>query len=160
MEYLCHKIYVFFSEFHYLWNSSTLFLATSSIHHWLKILNYLILELVLIFHIYTKANYTPNEVDILLYLGECQDLQEYLCLYTKRYPDCHHSNTQQVINIERRSRQNPFYQQRQQNRNIYNHNDQRPFWLVSLFKSVCKSSVDWTWIRDSSINRLSHAAIC
>jgi len=51
------------------------------------------------------TNYTPIEVvDILLVLGEChRNYRNALRLYAERYPDCRHSNPQQVINIERRT---------------------------------------------------------
>jgi len=61
-------------------------------------------------------------VDILLVL-ECH-YKNASRLYAERYPNCRHPNLQQIINIERRSRQNPLYRRRQQNQNI-NNNDQR-----------------------------------
>jgi len=58
-------------------------------------------------------------------------------LYAECYPDRRHLNPQQVINIERRSCQNPRHQQRQKNRNI-NNNDQRFItFSYSSFKSAC-----------------------
>jgi len=74
------------------------------------------------------ANYTPNEiVDILLALGECH--RNASRLYAELYPD-YHPHPQQIINIERRSHQNPLHQRRQQNQNI-NNNDQR-FIVISF----------------------------
>jgi len=52
------------------------------------------------------ANYTPNEVvDILLVLRKCHKNYKNASRYLNR----RHPNPQQVINIERKSHQNPLH---------------------------------------------------
>jgi len=62
------------------------------------------------------ANYTQNEVvDILLILDEChRNYKNASRFYAECYLDLRHPNPQQIINIEKRSRQNPFHRRRQQ----------------------------------------------
>lgn len=72
------------------------------------------------------ANYTPNEVvDILITFGECGRIYRLTArTYAERFPNRRHPSARQVINIVRRSRNNPLHRQRQRNR-LVNNNDPR-----------------------------------
>ncbi|KYN05022.1 hypothetical protein ALC62_04087 [Cyphomyrmex costatus] len=56
------------------------------------------------------ANYTPTEVvDILITFGECgRNYRLTARTYAERFPNRRHPTDQQIINIERRSRNNPL----------------------------------------------------
>jgi len=54
-------------------------------------------------------NGTVHQMNILLCLDECHwNYKNTSRFYAERYPD-RHPNPQQVINIEKRSRQNPLH---------------------------------------------------
>lgn len=79
------------------------------------------------------ANYTPSEIiDILLVLDEShRNYRKASHLYTQRYPDRRRPGPQQIINIEKRSRENVNHRQRQRNRNI-NNNDPRLLAILGM----------------------------
>ena len=60
------------------------------------------------------ANYTPTEVvDILITFGECgRNYRLTARTYAERFPNRRHPTDQQIINIERRSRNNPLHRER------------------------------------------------
>jgi len=69
------------------------------------------------------ANYSLNEVDILMTLGECN--RNYKCTsrhYAELYPNRHYLSAQQMINTERKVCRNTLHRQRQINR-LPNNND-------------------------------------
>ncbi|OXU31303.1 hypothetical protein TSAR_013917 [Trichomalopsis sarcophagae] len=79
------------------------------------------------------ANYNPNEVvDILITLDECgRNYRLTARTYVERFPNRRHPNARQVINIKRRSRNNPLHQQRQRNR-LQNNNDPRLLAVLAM----------------------------
>ncbi|KYN19395.1 hypothetical protein ALC57_08278 [Trachymyrmex cornetzi] len=64
------------------------------------------------------ANYTPTEVvDILITFGECgRNYRLTARTYAERFPNRHHPTAQQIMNIERRSRNNPLHRETRKNR--------------------------------------------
>jgi len=64
------------------------------------------------------ANYTPTEVvDILITFGECsRNYRLTARTYAERLPDRRHPTAQQIINVERRSHNNPLHRKRRRNR--------------------------------------------
>ena len=79
------------------------------------------------------ANYTPTEVvDILITFGECgRNYRLTARTYAERFPNRRHPTDQQIINIERRSRNNPLHRERRRNR-LHNNNDPRLLAVLAM----------------------------
>ncbi|KYN24353.1 hypothetical protein ALC57_04045 [Trachymyrmex cornetzi] len=79
------------------------------------------------------ANYAPTEVvDILITFGECgRNYRLTARTYTERFPNRRYPTAQQIMNIERRSRNNPLQRERRRNR-LHNNNDPRLLAVLAM----------------------------
>jgi len=89
-------------------------------------------------YLYNDKLHTKWGINILLVLGEChRNYRNASRFHAERYPDHRHPNLQQIINIERRSRQNLFHRWRQQNWNINNNNQRLIAVLAMVHLNAC-----------------------